>query len=84
MSGALGSPPSVERRPRSPAKRERSANNEDIVRNKHRGNRHSGNSIGSNGSARMQGPTVQINQSLNVVLEGRRGSWGKGRLKVKD
>ena len=84
MSGALESPPSVERRPRSPAKRERSASNGDIVRNKHRGNRHSGNSNDSNGSARRRGHTVQINQSLNVVLEGRRGSRGKGRLNVKD
>ena len=84
MSGALQSPTSVKRRPRSPAKRERLARNGDIVRNKHRGSRHSSNSSGSNGSARRRGHTVQINQNLNVVLDGRRGRRGKGRLDVKE
>ena len=84
MSGALQPPPSVERRPRSPAKRERSASNGDIVHNKHRGNRHSGNSNSSNGSARSRGHTVQINQSLNVVLDGRRGDRGKSCRNVND
>ena len=90
MSGALEPPPpSVEkRRPRPPAKTERLASNEYIVHNQHRGNRHSGNSNSdaSKGSAGRQCHTIQINQNLNVVLEGRRGRRGKGGVnaKVKD
>lgn len=87
----IESQPSVEimRRPRSPKKR---VCNCDIIRNRHRGDRHSSvssNSSGttSNGSApRRRGHIIQINQNLNVVLNGRRvrGYPGKkGGLNVK-
>ncbi len=83
MSGALELPPSVDRRPRSPAKREWLASNGDIVRNQHRSNRHSGKSNGSNGPAGTQGLIVEVTQNLPVVLEGRRGIRRKDRLNVR-
>ena len=59
-SGALGSPPSVKRRGRSPIKRERLKSNGDVVRSEHRSSHHSGKSKGSKGPARRQGPTVKV------------------------
>ena len=89
MSGALEPlPPSMEvmRRPRSPAKR--ASNGDIIVCDKHRGNRHSGNSNsdGSKSSVGRRCHTIQINQNLNVVLERQRGRRGEGGVnaKVKD
>ena len=70
MSGALGSPPSVKPRGRSPVKRERLASNEDVVRSEHRSSRHSGRSNGSQDSAQ------------NQVPKGRRGSRREHRLNV--
>ena len=70
MSGALGSPPTVKRRGRSPANRERLASNEDVVRSEHGSSRHSDRSNGSKDSAQKQLP------------EGGRGSRRERRLDV--
>lgn len=53
MSGALGSPPSVKGRGRSPIKRERVARNGDVVRSEHRSSRHSSKRNGSKGPTQM-------------------------------